>query len=224
MTDPSASLADWWPPYGTLLALWRGGRLDESAALIEEGRRDHPDAPVFDLMEGLQIVHEDRGRRLPANVVRARELVRRAVAADACNPEVLLSGAMTMYSLGDSDTAASLLESVENGEEDLDGALSHAGVHHLRALLARERGELATVVSELSRAVALDPLESEHAADLAEILIVSGELDEARRVLREALERTPGDPTLVELSHRLNVRRPALGGDGKLRFTTRAKS
>jgi len=95
----------------------------------------------------------------------------------------------------------------EKGEAVLRGALSDApedgDLRHALGLLLVRRDRLEEAVAELERAAALRPDNPRYAFVLAVALQTRGDRDAALRVLREALERHPGDRDLAGFRRQL---------------------
>lgn len=133
----------------------------------------------------------------------ARRYMEEAAAASP-EPRRLLKLAQIAYLAGDADGAErALARRMAAAPADLE-ALDLAG------RLAWARGRLPEAEAALRGALALDPSSRFHAVKLAEAVARQGRVEEALRILDEALSRWPSDPEAKRV--RAELERPAPGG------------
>ena len=150
--------------YGRAVALWRFGRVGESAAALEELIAEEPGNPYFHELLG-QVEH-GRGR-----IAEAAQAYREAVRLAPEAPLLRLGLAVSLVDLG--------------GERDLREALLHLS-------LVRESGEAPAFAWRMT-GIAEARLGNEGRASLAlaELRLLEGAGDEAEKLALAALESLP---------------------------------
>ena len=162
------TLFDRWPAYEAVRALWRLGRLDESAALLSEAAVQFPDDPAVKLARASQILREDGRDKQPVRAAQVQELVADAIDGDEPNADALLDAALLLIDIGDFKGAARHAIALEPVYDDL-GLESQGVLFYVLGRIAAVHGEKDLAVELLTLATQHDPSKSRYGRDLAAI-------------------------------------------------------
>ncbi|MDO9354774.1 MAG: tetratricopeptide repeat protein [Solirubrobacteraceae bacterium] len=191
------SSARWLMVQDRIEQLWDDGDEAAAVALAETAATAFPDEPEFPLWLGPVAVVHERFEDAAAYASLAARL-----APD--NPTTLFRAA-SFGRWGDVSHARSCLETVKDilGSRDPDEPFALLDdLPHLEAQLLWGEGDHATAVMLFRHACANSPGDHYLAADLAQALITTGEHDEARGVIDDALRAFPSEPRLLDLRAR----------------------
>ncbi len=200
-TDPllrwELSSARWLMVQDRIEQLWDAGEEAAAVALVETAATAFPDEPEFPLWLGpAAVVHE----RFDAAAAHAARAVRLAPG----NPTTLFRAA-SFGRWGDLSHARSCLETVKDilmHRDPSEPFALLADLPHLEAQLLWGEGHHDAAVMLFRHSASSHPGDYYLAADLAQALIATGNYDDARNVLDDALREHPSEPRLLDLKSR----------------------